>query len=64
VKSNSPDFLLQVTDNGKGFSLDDTINSGKANGLKNMKKRAALAKLNLTIKSEENKGTTVTLHLA
>lgn len=64
VKSNSPDFILQVTDNGKGFSFENTINSGKANGLKNMKKRASLAKLDLTIKSEENQGTTVTLQLA
>ncbi|MEX1188023.1 MAG: ATP-binding protein [Bacteroidia bacterium] len=64
VKSNSSDFLLQVSDNGKGFSIDGALNSGKANGLKNMKKRASLAKLELEFNSELNKGTTVSLVLA
>lgn len=63
IKSNDADFLLQLSDNGKGFDLNAIMQSKKASGLRNMKKRAKLARLNLDIDTQENMGTTITLSL-
>ena len=63
IRSNHTDFILQVTDQGKGFNLQLMLNSGKASGLQNMKKRASLAKLDLIISTAPEKGTTVLLKI-
>lgn len=51
-------FILRMTDNGRGFTRPV-----EGNGLKNMKKRAGDLNGVLTIESELNKGTTVTMAL-
>lgn len=63
VRSNFQDYLLKVEDNGKGFNPEEVFASGKASGLKNIRKRASLAGLDLNIQSLENQGTTITLSL-
>lgn len=63
VRSNSQDFLLKVEDNGKGFQAEAMLASDKASGLRNMKKRAALAGLQLEIHSAKGSGTTITLSI-
>jgi two-component system, NarL family, sensor kinase len=61
IRSNHSEFLLQVSDDGKGFNVNEILHSGKASGLANLKKRAQLARLNLIIESIPNEGTTYTL---
>jgi two-component system, NarL family, sensor kinase len=61
IRSNHSEFLLQVSDDGKGFDFDEIFKAGKASGLANLKKRAQLAKLNLLIESIPLEGTTYTL---
>ncbi|HZW62462.1 MAG TPA: sensor histidine kinase [Flavobacteriaceae bacterium] len=51
---------ITIRDNGKGFSLDE-VQTG--NGINNMKKRAQDIKAILQIKSEEDKGTRITVTL-
>ena len=54
-------FKLVVRDDGKGFDLGDMMRSAKGAGLKNMTKRAELAKLKCKIDTVPGKGTTYTL---
>lgn len=54
-------FCMKVQDNGKGFDYNEMVESGKGSGLKNMVKRAELAKLTCNIQSIIGKGTTFTL---
>jgi len=61
IRSNHSDYLLQVSDEGKGFDLQQIIATGKASGLNNMQKRATLAKLDLLITTAPQKGTSITL---
>jgi signal transduction histidine kinase len=61
IRSNHSDFLLHVSDNGKGFNLEKTIESSNSSGIANMQKRAKLAKLELKISSFPEKGTTIQL---
>lgn len=63
VRSNFNNYILKIEDNGVGFNTDQVLNSGKASGLKNIIKRAALAGLDLNIESSPGKGTTITLYL-
>ncbi|MEZ5172154.1 MAG: ATP-binding protein [Bacteroidia bacterium] len=63
VRSNNQDYLLKVEDNGKGFHTEQILASGKASGLRNIMKRAALAGLELDIQSAEGRGTTITLSM-
>jgi two-component system NarL family sensor kinase len=59
--SGNNGFELVVTDDGKGFDLAATMQSAKGSGLRNMTKRAELAKLTCKINSVIGKGTTFTL---
>jgi signal transduction histidine kinase len=56
-------YILQVEDNGKGFSIDDVQYSNRSSGLNNMKKRAELAKMSLDIIAQPEKGSILTLNL-
>ncbi len=49
-------LTVELNDDGKGF---DTINTKMGNGIKNIKKRAKLAKGEVVINSELHKGTTI-----
>jgi signal transduction histidine kinase len=49
-------LIVKLNDDGKGF---DTINTKMGNGIKNIKKRAKLAKGEVVINSELHKGTTI-----
>jgi signal transduction histidine kinase len=51
---------LEITDNGKGFSIDQVA---KGNGLRNMKDRASTIRGNLTMDSEPTKGTSILLEV-
>jgi signal transduction histidine kinase len=54
-------FTLLLSDDGKGFYLQQTMRSGGGSGLKNMTKRAALANLHFHIDTAIGKGSTFTL---
>lgn len=56
VKNQGNDFELHVQDDGKGFSLEETLQSHKASGLRNIMKRARLAAMDCTIESSPGKG--------
>ena len=58
VETSPRQFLLKVSDNGKGFE-ESTVRPG--NGLKNLRRRAADLKGELKIASNPGQGTTVTL---
>ena len=53
-------FKLQVKDEGKGFDYPEILRVAKGSGLKNMVRRAELAKLICNINSIIGKGTTFT----
>jgi signal transduction histidine kinase len=63
IRSFNQAYLLQVEDNGQGFSTDEVNYSFKASGLTNMKKRASLANMQLDIETAPNKGCIITLKL-
>jgi signal transduction histidine kinase len=54
-------FSLMLSDDGEGFNLQQTMRSGGGAGLKNMTKRAALARLHFHIDTAIGKGSTFTL---
>jgi signal transduction histidine kinase len=54
LKLNGNNVTLEIKDNGKGFDVANTTNG---NGLFNMKKRAALLKGTLSVKSTVGEGT-------
>ncbi|PZR17247.1 MAG: hypothetical protein DI539_16980 [Flavobacterium psychrophilum] len=56
-----PHFELTIADNGKGFDLDDKIESKSGLGLKNIVKRAEIINFKMKITSATAKGTTVTI---
>ena len=54
-------FKMIVKDDGKGFDLDEIMNTAKGAGLKNILKRAELAKLACHIETSMGNGTIFTL---
>jgi len=50
------EFELTIKDDGKGFTLEETLNSQKASGLRNIIKRANLASLSCNIVSSPDNG--------
>ena len=65
LKNNDEFLQLEISDNGKGFNIDNGhINSSKSlsgNGLKNMQMRASEMKATFTIESQANNGTHIEL---
>lgn len=61
IKDTEEQFIFSTSDDGIGFDVKAIFDSKKANGLSNIIKRAKLASLECNIKSEPNKGTTITL---
>lgn len=49
-------FTLEVRDDGKGCDMEQVFRSDKASGLRNMMKRASLARMECHIKSSPGKG--------
>lgn len=56
-----PHFELVITDNGKGFDLDDKNMNKPGLGLKNIVKRAEIINFKVKIDAVPSKGTTVTV---
>lgn len=54
---------IKVQDDGIGFDKYEGKKSMGGNGLINMHERALLAELNISIKSEKGKGTSITLNI-
>lgn len=54
-------FSLTVTDDGRGFDMNEAMNKSTSSGLKNIMKRASLAELNCEIDAAVGKGCTFTL---
>lgn len=52
-------FLVQIKDNGKGFSVEKKANKTDSLGMKTLKERSQLIKSILQIDSKQNVGTTV-----
>jgi ligand-binding sensor domain-containing protein/two-component sensor histidine kinase len=59
LKYSGKNFLLRVTDNGKGF--DNNKENGNGNGLLNLRERAGRIRAEITIISDLNKGTEIEL---
>ncbi len=57
-------ICLKVEDNGKGFSIQQEMDSPSGNGLLNLKRRAGEINAELQITSEINNGTTILLKVA
>lgn len=57
VDNRNGTFEMRVSDDGKGFLLNETLASQKASGLRNIVKRARLAGLDCHIESSPGKGT-------
>ena len=57
------DIHLDITDNGKGFDVDKTIQKPLGYGLYNMKERIEIVNGTLDIQSEKNKGTTIRIKI-
>ncbi len=55
---HEPDFSMNIQDNGKGFEQSAI----KENGIRNMRKRAELADMQLDIHSSPGKGSLITLY--
>ncbi len=58
---SAPIFKFTVTDDGKGFNVSEMMASTKGAGLKNIVRRAELAKMTCKIDAENGKGATFTL---
>lgn len=54
-------FVLKITDDGSGFDTDTAENDDSGLGLRNMRQRARLHGGTVTIDSEPNKGTRITV---
>lgn len=54
-------WRMVISDNGKGFDLAAMDQKQESYGLNNMKERAATVSLDLSIKTEDNKGTHIEL---
>jgi signal transduction histidine kinase len=61
ISVKSDPFDLQVKDDGKGFDYDEVFSTNKASGLRNIVKRAQLARLECTIHTKPGEGTTYIL---
>lgn len=57
LMTNPTAFELEIRDDGKGFDLEHMFESNKASGLRNILKRAKLARLECTMQSAIGKGT-------
>ena len=56
--SDQDDHILRITDDGQGFSMERIMHSSDASGLKNIRKRAALAGLECIIETSSGNGCT------
>jgi ligand-binding sensor domain-containing protein/anti-sigma regulatory factor (Ser/Thr protein kinase) len=56
-------WIIAVKDNGKGITENTQNFDGGGNGLNNMKERALMAGISLTIDSDSSKGTSITLRI-
>lgn len=66
LRRNGKMLIIIVEDNGRGFNVDETLNSSLQNkklGLHGMQERVNLIGGKLTIESELEKGTTIYIHL-
>jgi len=59
--SPNQNLMISVTDNGKGFKLEDKMNSGL--GLKNLESRRQIMNAKFKLKSTPGKGTTAIIFL-
>ena len=59
LKFTNHELIIIVKDNGVGFDASQSSTNGI--GLNNMKKRGALINAEISIESEENKGTLLTI---
>lgn len=55
------EFCLEIRDDGKGFDYAEKLEKNNVSGLRNMKKRASLAKLECDISSKVGEGTRTVL---
>jgi signal transduction histidine kinase len=66
MKYTSTAFMLNITDNGKGFSPENMANlslNDAGSGLRNLQKRAQLVGATLQINSAHSKGTRIDIVL-
>jgi len=56
IRFSGENLAILISDNGKGFVLDDKLKTGL--GLKNLESRATIARASFKLKSKVNKGTT------
>lgn len=61
--TDNKNWIITVSDNGKGFNNEKTIVKSDSFGLLNMNERATASALSLKISSDEDKGTQVVLNI-
>ncbi len=61
AKKEGNKVVVTIQDNGKGFSLDESLNKQKSFGLKSLQERVDFLKGKISFNSEENKGTKITI---
>src|SRR6185437_2164008 len=61
VLQGKEDFKMVVEDDGKGFDVSQTMQTGNGSGLRNIVKRASLANLDCQISAAIGKGSIFTL---
>lgn len=59
LQSDENLVTLAISDDGKGFNVDDTLKNSNGAGLHNLNKRASLIQSILTIESEQGNGTLI-----
>lgn len=60
LTSDARSLKMKITDNGKGFDVE---NDGNGNGLRNMKARAEASGGNAAVTSSQGKGTTIAIEI-
>jgi two-component system NarL family sensor kinase len=61
INNEGATFEMKIEDDGNGFDTEATFQSDKANGVRNIVKRAKLASMDCTINSAPGKGSTITI---
>jgi signal transduction histidine kinase len=66
IYSNNDNFVLAIEDDGVGFDVSkkkESYSGSSGLGLKSMRNRAKLIGADLSIQSEPDKGTLITVHV-
>lgn len=61
IEKRNNQTVINIIDNGKGFDVENMHSSGNGIGIRNIKERAKIIGAKLSVISQQNNGTTVTI---